>query len=374
MSRPTVAFVAHEVHDHGGMERAAAELLRRGHERCQFVVVSSALAPELRPVVEWRRVRIPARPAALRFATFWALAGRALRGLRADVVHVLGAIVPGRADLATVQFCHAGFRAATGSLAPAGSPPVRRLNTALAHRIALAAERRCYRPGRVRMLAAVSAGVARELERHYPSLPVVVTPNGVDCERFRPPPSRPSRDRITAVFVGGDWDRKGLGIAIEALAAAPGVALDVVGAGDVTRFRAIASRYGVAERVRFLGPRQDVERVLQASDVIVLPTLYETFSLAAHEAAASGLPVVATPVHGVAELVGDGEAGLIVERTRASVGAALAQLAADPALRSRLGAEARRRALELDWDRSVASILDAYDSLLGAPTPEVVPA
>jgi UDP-glucose:(heptosyl)LPS alpha-1,3-glucosyltransferase len=371
MSRPTVAFVAHEVHDHGGMERAAAELLRRGHERCRFVVVSSALAPELRPLVEWQRVRIPPRPAALRFAAFWALAGRALRDLRADVVHVLGAIVPGRADLATVQFCHAGFRAATGSLAPAGSP-VRRLNTALAHRIALAAERRCYRPGRVRMLAAVSAGVAWELERHYPGLPVVVTPNGVDGERFRPLPSRPSRDRITAVFVGGDWDRKGLGIAIEALAAAPGVALDVVGAGDVARFRAIAGRCGVPERVRFLGPRQDVERVLQASDVFVLPTLYEAHSLATQEAAAAGLPIIVTRVNGVEELMGDDEAGFIVERGPHAVGTALARLAADADLRHKLGAEARRRALGFGWDRSVQAVLEAYDRLLGAPSSEAV--
>jgi glycosyltransferase involved in cell wall biosynthesis len=372
VSRPTVAFVAHAVGEKGGMERAAAELIRRGSEYFRFLVVSSALAADLRPLVEWRRVRIPARPAAVRFATFWATAGRELRQIHADLVHVLGAIVPNRADVATVQFCHAGYRDAAGSLAPVGRPPLRRLNTALARGLGLATERRCYRPGRVRMLAAVSAGVARELERHYPSVPVVVTPNGVDCERFRPPPSRSSRDRITAVFVAGDWDHKGLGIAIEALAAAPGVALDVVGAGDVARFRVIAGRYGVAERVRFLGPRSDVERVLQASDVFVLPTLYEAYSLATLEAAASGLPIIVTRVNGVEELMGDDEAGFIVEREPHAISTALARLAADADLRHKLGAEARRRALGFGWDRSVQAVLEAYDRLLGARTPEAV--
>ncbi len=365
MSRPTVAFVAHEVHDHGGMERAAAELIRRGSDRYRFVVVSSTLAEDLRPLVEWRRVRRPSRPAALRYSGFWVRAGRELRRVDADLVHVLGAIVPVQADLATVQFCHAGFRAATGRLSPPDGPAIRRVNTALARRLALAFEQRCYRPGKVGVLAAVSKGVAAELARYYPEVTVAVTPNGVDTDRFQPAAER-SREGVVAVFVGGDWDRKGLGVAIEALSFAPGVTLQVVGRGDEHRFGALAEHYGVSDRIQFLGPRRDVELVLQESDVFVLPTLYEAFSLAMLEAAACGLPLTVTRINGAAELVGEDEAGILVERTPEAVGGALAALAADIPRRERLGAEARRRALGFGWERSVESVLELYDSLLAA--------
>ena len=108
--------------------------------------------------------------------------------------------------------------------------------------------------------------------------------------------------------MGGDWSRKGLRAAVEAVATPTrnGVALRlwVVGPGDEPRYRALAGSLGVGDRVAFFGPRADTETYYRAADVFVLPSLYETFSLAAHEAAAAGLPVVGTPVSGVSGLVG----------------------------------------------------------------------
>jgi len=289
-------------------------------------------------------------------------------------VHVLGAIVPRRADVATVQFCHAGFRVSAGGLAPEGLPLPRRANTALTRLLSLAAERRTYRPARVGVLAPVSRGVAGELERHYGGIPLTVTPNGVDTGRFRPDPAVRSsvraelgaaEDETVLLFVGGDWDRKGLGVTIGALGRAPErLRLWIVGRGPEARFRALARERGVEERVTFLGPRSDAERFYQGADVFVLPTLYETFSIAAHEAAASALPVVATAVSGIEELVGADESGILVERDETALAAALARLAGDPALRRRLGEEGRRRAERLDWERSARSVLDTYSSLL----------
>jgi glycosyltransferase involved in cell wall biosynthesis len=377
MKKLRVALVAHGIHDRGGMERAFAELVRRASGDVDLLVVAAELDEELRALVEWERVRVPMRPASLRFTVFAVRAGLRLRRLEADLVHTLGAIVPNRADLAAVHFCHAGFRAATGRARSESASPLRRLNIALARRLALGAERWCYRPPRLRLFGAVSPGLVRELGRHYPGIPAVLTPNGVDAERFAPSAAARSElreqegvsaDEVVVLFVGGDWARKGLAVAIEAVAAARSevpLRLWIVGRGDETRLGALAKRVGVADRVRFFGARADTERFFQAADVFVLPTLYETFSLVAHEAAAAGLPIVATRVSGVDELVGD-EAGLLVERTPESVGEALARLAADPELRSRLGAEGRRRALRFGWEQAAASILAAYERLLGA--------
>ena len=359
---PRLALVAHDVHDEGGMERVVAELVRRLHGDFDVVVISSTLAPDLRGLVRWERVRVPPAPFPLKFTSFFALAGRRLRRLDVDLVQTVGAIVPNRVDVAAVHFCHADYRQATGSLAPAEAAPLRRLNSTVSRALALGAERWCYRSSRTGVLSAVSAGVGRATARHYRGVPVAVVPNGVDLERFRPDPDaraemrrRKSEGDTVAVFVGGDWDRKGLGVALRAIAllrdGGRSVGLWVVGEGDRDRFRNEAERLGIADRVSFFGPRPDVERWLQAADLLVLPTLYETFSLVAHEAAACGLPVVATRVHGIDELAGDEEAGLLVARDPSAVAAAVARLADAPELRRRMGDEGRRRVAGLTWER-----------------------
>jgi glycosyltransferase involved in cell wall biosynthesis len=376
--RPTVVLVAHNVHYQGGMERACAELVRRGSRSCQFIVFSSELAPELRELVQWEQIRVPQRPFPLKYLAFAAIAGWRLRHGKADLIHTLGAIVPKRVDLAIVHFCHAGFKNRTGRLAPREQTLLRRANTALSRLLAIGAERWCYRPDRVRILAAVSRGVEQELQHYYPHVPTRLTPNGLEVECLRPASEVRRRARVTegvaeddlvVLFVGGDWDRKGLAVAIKGFAEGNAQLrqtfwLWIVGRGDEQRFRAIAEQQHVARRVKFFGARKDPEHFYQAADVFVLPTLYETFSLAAFEAAASGLPVVAPAVSGIDELIGGDEAGIVVERTPESVGAALARLAADPGLRTRMGTEGRRRASVYTWERSVESVLSVYAELL----------
>ena len=376
--RPEVVLVAHAVHDHGGMERAMAELIRRQADSFRFVVVAARLAPELRPLV-WRWVRIPAprRPAPLGFAVFYLLAGLRLVGMHPDLVHTLGAIVPNRCDLTSVHCCHAGLLEARRSWAPQGAPLLRRLHTGRVGLGSLAAERWSYRPGRVRQLAAVSEGLARELERHYPGATVAVTPNGVDSDRYHPSSAARAELRaenavadndVVVLFVGGDWHHKGLSLATEATAVAgegTGIRLHlwVVGTG-------VAAHVPVSSggsRPTFFGPRPDAERYFAAADIFVLPSCYETFSLVAHEAAACGLPIVATRVSGVEDLIGTHEdAGILVERTAHSVSDALSRLIERPEIRAEMARRGRERAATFTWERSTGSVRALYDALLGA--------
>jgi glycosyltransferase involved in cell wall biosynthesis len=379
--RPRILIVAHGAHDDGGMERAMAELIRRAHLEYELVVIATDLASDLQPLVEWRRVRVFRRPRPLRFVLFYVLGGLRVARTRADLVHTLGALVPNRADIATVQFCHAGYRESAGPRGEAHRPPLRRLNAAIARLLGYSAERFAYGRGRIPVLAAVSNGVARELERHYPSARVFVTPNGVDTERFRPDPSARAGlrselnvegDQPVAVFVGSDWDHKGLGTALEAVArartsGAGELIFWVVGRGDETRFKEAARRLGVEAQVRFFGFRRDTERFYQAADIFVFPSAYETFSLVSFEAAACGLPVIAPRLNGVEDLIGSSDAGIVVERTTEALAAALSHLAGSAVERRAMGEIARERASAFTWESSTEGVMRIYSELLDDP-------
>lgn len=367
--RPRVALVAHEVYAHAGLGRVLAELVQRTHARVEWVVISRSLPDDLKPVVEWRRARAPERPFARRALAFFVSGAAGVLRSRARLVHAHGPVVPNRVDILTVHFYRRAFYEADGVLV-ARRPALRRAVTAAN----LALEAWCYR--RARVLAAPSWAAKRDLERTFPEKRILVTPNGIDAARFRADPDtrRSLRDAesvaddaVVLLFVGNAWRQKGLRILLRALARArrerEELVLWVVGYGSVERYRALAADAGVGAAVRFFGVRPDVERFYQAADVFVLPSVYETFALSAFEAAASGVPVVATPVGGVEELVGD-EAGLVVTRDEEAVAAALILLARDRDLRTRMGQRAHLRAAAFTWERAAEAVLELYDQLL----------
>jgi glycosyltransferase involved in cell wall biosynthesis len=135
---------------------------------------------------------------------------------------------------------------------------------------------------------------------------------------------------------------------VRALAALPPGSFEalIVGEGpDREVLEAETRRLGLAERVRLTGERRDVPELLATSDVFVLSSASEGLPVSVLEAMAAELPVVASAVGGMAELVVDGETGLLVPPgTPAELAAALGRLIADRNLRRRLGAGGRARA------------------------------
>ena len=326
---------------------------------------------------------LPSKPIPLRFLLFYGLGALQLRKARTDLVHVCGAPVPNRADVASVHFCHAGFVAANGRLAAEGSTFPRRLNTSLLRRLAIGAERWSDCPERIQLLAPVSCQVAEELCVAYPGVVIEETPNGVDIDRFCLDNSVRQAVRaelgtdekaMVARFVGGDWDRKGVSLMIEALAiarsSAPQLELWIVGAGDEHRSGSYATAAGVREAVRFLGRSAEPERYYQGADIFVCCSSYEPFSLALLEAAATGLPLVSTRV-GVASALIEQEgdpAGILVGRQAGEVGAAFAALAGDAERRTRYGKAARQRAEQFGWDPLADRVDEIYRRLLAETT------
>jgi glycosyltransferase involved in cell wall biosynthesis len=117
-----------------------------------------------------------------------------------------------------------------------------------------------------------------------------------------------------------------------------------------------------AAGVRFLGHRDDPERLYGAFDIYVLASHREGFPRSAMEAAASGLPIVATDIRGCREVVDHDRTGLLVPaRDPAALEAAIDHLASDAVARRRLGDAALAKARdEFDQRRVVARTLDAY--------------
>lgn len=162
----------------------------------------------------------------------------------------------------------------------------------------------------------------------------VVIANGVDIDRFTPPPAEsrlaaraevlpnPNPAATWLLFVGHEFDRKGLPLAIAALSQlSEPVGLLVVGGTPemVVAAREQAVRAGVSEQVHLLGRLADPMPAFRAADCLVLPSAYEANALVVLEALAAGLPAIVTPVGYAPDLIRDGVNGFLVERTAAGV-------------------------------------------------------
>jgi glycosyltransferase involved in cell wall biosynthesis len=364
-----VTIVANDVGGQGGMERQLTELitglLAAGS---RVTVISWSCALPSHPNLRWHRVFGPSRPFPIAYPWFLIAASLLVRLRGRGLIHSTGAIVLNRTDVCTVHFCHRAVAKLPRFSRASRASPAYRLNAAMSSAISRLGERWCYGRGHARRLVGVSLGVARELEENYPQVGerVTVIPNGVDTEIFRPmeeegAPERGS-DGLRALFVGSEWERKGLSVAIEALRDAPGVSLTVVGEGDLDAYGKFASQAGVADRVEFVGTTSDVAGWFRLADAFVLPTAYETFSLVSYEAAASGLPLLVTRVNGVEDLLRDGENGWFIERDAADVTAKMRLLRDDHGLQRRMGKAARLDSLRFSWKH----VVDEYRALYAA--------
>jgi phosphatidylinositol alpha-1,6-mannosyltransferase len=224
------------------------------------------------------------------------------------------------------------------------------------------------------------------------ALPTLVVPPGVDPDRFRPLSARDrgaarrrfglAADRPLVLGVSRLVPRKGFDVLIDAVARLdPVVQLAVGGAGrDAGRIARRAAERGITDRCTFLGrlPEADLADLYGCADVFAMLCRErwggleaEGYGIVFVEAAACGVPSIAGRSGGSHEAVVDGETGLVVDPHDAGgVRAALDRLLGDDALRERLGAAARKRAVEeLAYDRQVERLLPVTRRDLAALSP-----
>ena len=204
---------------------------------------------------------------------------------------------------------------------------------------------------------------------------VHVVPFGVDCHQFHPGSKADNRDGILWLgFAKHLLPKYGPEYLIEAFGLLapryPHLRLKIAGEGYMLQeLQALASDLGMQERVVFHGhiPHQEVPAFFASTDIAVMPTSSsESFGVAALEASATGVPVVASRIGGVPEVVVDGVTGVLVESKNAQALAdALRMLIEDEALRERMGQAGREYVLShYRWEDNVAQMAELYVDLV----------
>lgn len=177
-------------------------------------------------------------------------------------------------------------------------------------------------------------------------------PNGVDLARFAAAGEPASATAVDSPVVGpvvgtvaALRPEKNLARLLRAIALVPGLRLVVVGDGpERVALQALAGALGIGERVEWLGHMTHPASVYRRMDVFALSSDTEQMPLSVLEAMAAGLPVAATDVGDVREMLAPGNAPFVVAREDAALAGALARLAADAALRRGVGAANRAKA------------------------------
>ena len=342
--------ILHADPSRGGAERytidLAASLRGRGHD----VEVIDSASLGVRGATRLGRYRDFCRRLRGRFQSDWPDVAHAMLPVPAgccDVYHPHAGVEAagvGRLTWLTNPRRAAMARAERALLGSRGFPPALREPTDARSRV----ETRGYQP----LVITLSDYLARILHSHYPHARTRRIFNAVDLTRFRPDgPTVDLGPRPVALFVGNDFERKGLATAIEAVKRSPPWRLAVAGRG-----RAIA-----AERVTFLGPRDDLPALYRSADVLVHASRHDPCSLATLEALASGLPVIGTDRDGATEAMVDGRHGFVVRgRDAGAMAQRLGELL-DPARRGGMREACLELRSTLSWEAHVDRVLDVYE-------------
>jgi glycogen(starch) synthase len=292
-------------------------------------------------------------------------------GRRADIVHVhLGedlAIVPlaalaaraGGAPVVMTVHCSLAYTLRTTGL-----------KSAILHSLGGLIERTAE--GRAAATLVYTQRLAR-LIRQGPGRPAVhIVRRGVNRRAFADPgrdpfPDIPGRPRV--VFLGRIVGQKGVATLVRAVARLRTTGAQILFVGDGAqraRIERLARELGVADRIRITGfvSHDRVPAVLASADLLVLPSDYEELGTVLLEAMQAGLPVVASRVDGIPEVVEDGVSGLLVPPGEPQALAdAIDAVLSDPALAHRLAANASTHAGDHDLDHIAAQIHDLYRGL-----------
>ncbi|MCH8062275.1 MAG: glycosyltransferase family 4 protein [Chloroflexi bacterium] len=378
-----IAFITHSVHVHGGVPNyvfSLAKSMAADHEISLFCVnVEGLRNADIHHRKVWgfngdglvHSLTFSLTSALLIFLSRFRESG----GF--DIIHTHGNYT-GLEDVMTSHFCEAAEleRLRTQKLRVPLFQKLQRLGTTFL-------EKQMVRGAQGRALIVPSGRMKLDMIRQHDSKAdsIFVVHSGVDSERYDPRHislyrtdvrQRHSigKDASVVLFVGGDWERKGLACAIIALSLmdCPKTVLLVIGQGDIDAYGQIARERGVEGRVIFAGLKKEVWKYYAAGDVVVLPTLNEAFGLVVLEAMSMGLPVLVSSLAGASELIEDGLNGLLIKdpSDASEIATKLDAILSNERLRRLLAEEGRQTALKYTWDMVARKHVEVYKWVLSS--------
>ncbi len=208
-----------------------------------------------------------------------------------------------------------------------------------------------------------------DVTRHYTDKEVHVVPFGVDCQVFRPTERINMTLAVTLGFVKHLKEKYGPEYLIQAMRLVvdrhPQTRLLMAGSGELhSQLEELTGQLGLTRNISFLGAieHQQVPELLRNMDIFVMPSIREEFGVAAVEAQAMEIPVVATNVGGIPEVVLNGKTGILVEPgSSEQLAQAILTLIENPVLRRQMGERGRRHVLaNYRWEDNAALMERLY--------------
>lgn len=397
-----LAVISPFVDKQHGTERALAELLQRlasgggvdidlYSQRVDDLAVSpskSRSEPGAAGGILWRQVSSIPGPHLFQFV-WWYFANRFARWrdktfheLVPDLLYSPG-INAADAEAITVHIVfHAFYEQVRPQLRLRNNSPIQwplALHRILYYRLMMALERRIYRDTKV-ALSAVSALVAKQLQRFFGRTDVLVVRHAVDTRCFNRQARLARREEARAAFgvppgefvfllIGNDWKIKGLDAALRASTECLDLPIRLLIVGNDHRepFLQLCDQLGLSGRVNFLKPSKDVLQFYAAADAYLGPSLEDSYGLPILESMACGLPVIASSAAGASEIIVDGENGLLLRDPRdvKLLASLMRKICTAPDRGAALGAAAERAAANESWDSYAVRMLEHFRSIVG---------
>lgn len=214
---------------------------------------------------------------------------------------------------------------------------------------------------------ALTSDMSLKIKSFYPRK-VHIVPNGVNIKVFRPDIYKKNKNEKVICYVGNLRPVKGVKYLLEAfrliLEDKKNVKLIIIGDGpEKKRLEKLSKEINISSKIKFLGdiPNSKLQNYLNISDIFVLPSISEGFPNVVLEAMACGLPVVATNIPGIAEVVENGVNGLLFEKKNSKMLAIqIIALLNDNKLMESMSEINLKKASEYSWDNVVKRLEEIY--------------
>lgn len=347
----------------------------------ELTVISEAFENPAPDEISWIRVPLPAKPILLRYIVFQYLAPIYYKRYYLANYGRPWLIIATQGEFVScdISYAHFGHRAYLNNQWRSSSVKgLRFVARWINHQFNAWTEAQAFANAKV--IVVPSNGLANELSQTYPLIQdkIVTLPNPVDINKFSRPEAFDQQtirqklgfsvDDVVILFLAlGDFERKGLKLLLEAIAKLqnPHAKLLVVGGTSsvIKEYEHLRNKLGLSSHVVFVGFQANVEPYFWTSDLLVHPSAYETFCLSVFQAAAAGLPFIATRLYGVEEFLQDGVNGYLVEREVSALTQLLERVVSDKAKLAAMGAVGRNLVRNYDVLSFVIrwqSILDSF--------------